>query len=223
MKDLLIQIVPSLILQAAIIVLIAHLLFWYLKRSQNFSVTWQQVSAIALAISVLAGFSNTNQMYQTRRLLQSFQFSGNSEAVPNPLNQKAEFLTLVDQLAGSPDQINDETRKKIFAKYKSLFPTGLTEIVLYRDEIKKSYTCHAQLFQDLLEAIEKKEAVKSLQTQMCETYSGEFYNRPKLYTDDVLRDHQQAMKTLAQVDKAQVTLKLQQLKIRLEGVDKIFH
>jgi hypothetical protein len=215
---------PTL-LQPVLVFATFNIAWWISPRrlgSAQYLPTLATVNGYAAVMAALITGSGILNLAQTRAAIeaQTRAVAKANSSGRDPLVIKAEFLAVIDDVTGQPDRINDLMRREIFEKYKSLFPNGLADLVIYRDEIKKSYNCHYHLYLDLLKSLDSKIPLKSSETQLCEAYGGQFFNRAKLFTDETLRNHENLLKNSP--PKADIERRLQELKIRFDSVDLLF-
>lgn len=226
---------PSFFLHMAVIAALANIFWWVLSRFSP-NVKYSAIAASVLGIGVSSVFTADAVMknYQNQVLYKAEQASRQPDAVKakSPVELKSQFLNTVDVLAGQPEQVTDENRTKLFEQFQALFPKGNADLALYRDEIKKSYKCHMHLYEDTIASIEKKKPVKSSESILCESYSGAFFNREKLISPEVLKNQSDLIAALISgkasdpknplPSKEDLQAQAQQIKTRLESVDKIF-
>jgi hypothetical protein len=158
-------------------------------------------AAFYLMASTLIGFYQNNALFAYQQKMQATQQAAaqqQKDANVDPATKaKGDFLKIVEQLMGAPDQITPENKQKLFTQYASLFPNGNTDRQIYEKEILAVYNCQRYFWEDAMASYKAKKTVKSDSRKECETLPGQFFNREKLVTAETAKANDQTISRLS--------------------------
>jgi len=212
-----------IIIVPIVIALILVNLFWFLlaKVDSRFAYNAKTASLIAVAFVFLRAtdyFSLVLQRATTK-----------SAATQNatPEQAKQEFLKTVEYFANNPNQYNNEVKQKLFQQYQGLFPKGVEDVKVYRQEIGNAFLCQLALNEDALATSKQKKKVHSQSAEQCAKLPGTFFGRPQLIPPEIMQNHDKMLDLIVKGDKTAPKEKdlqavVDQQKQRVQVVQKIF-
>jgi hypothetical protein len=148
-------------------------------------------------------------MYQNVKLAELGRSEVTSKQAPNgeaqaqkapvdpKVQMKIDFLKNVEALITSPDQINDENKKKLFSVFGSLFPKGEADKKTFAQNISAAYECQLHFWEDALASYRQKKTIKSDIRKTCEAQSGAFFERERLISVEASKSNEKTLEEIA--------------------------
>lgn len=203
-------------------------LLWFAlaKIDARFAYNPKTASLIAVAFVLLRAtdyFSLVVQRATTKGNQQQQQAGQNL----TPEQAKQEFLRSVEFLANNPTQYNNEIKARLFQQFQSLFPKGIEDVKVFRQEIGNAFLCQLALNEDALNTAKQKKKIRSEPTEQCSKLPGAFFGRQQLIPAEIMQNHDKMLDLIVKGDKTAPKEKdlqavVEQQRTRVAVVQKIF-
>lgn len=201
-------------------------LFWFLlsKVDVRFVYSAKAASLIATAFVFLRATDYFSLVVQ-RTVGTNQQAAAGQQLTPEQARQ--EFLRTVEFLANNPTQYNNEIKARLFNQFQSLFPKGIEDIKVYRQEVGNAFLCQLALNEDALNTSKQKKKIRSDETEQCSKLPGTFFGRQQLIPTEIFDNHDKMLDLIVKKDKTAPSEKdlqavVDQQRQRVTVIQKIF-
>lgn len=213
-----------IIIVPIIVALILVNLFWFLlaKIDSRFAYNAKAASLIAVAFVFLRATDYFSLVVQ-----RATSKSAATAQAASPEQAKQEFLKTVEYFANNPNQYNTDVKAKLFQQYQGLFPKGIEDVKVYRQEIGNAFLCQLSLNEDALATSKTKKKTHSQTTDQCAKLPGAFFGRQQLIPPEIMQNNDKMLDLIVKGDKTAPKEKdlqavVDQQKQRVQVVQKIF-
>lgn len=172
---------------------------WYTwtKYVKATAFSWKFPVLASTVLTIYSMASLQLGIYQTTALSQLQQKLIAEQKANDPVQLKADFLKIVENVVATPDKITPELKQKFFTDYAKLFPNGPQDKLLYEQSVGAFFDCHKVFWEDALASFKTKKVTKSEGRLACEKLGGAFFGREKLFTMETLKNDDNMIESLA--------------------------
>lgn len=206
MSDYLISLIPSSATHMLACIALMYLIWWILKFAQpQWVISAKTPIILGVGLSLLFTLGTVTSVIQNQAIINRMKektkvpFDGlpPGEAAQKIHQIKSSFLSTVENLIANPVQLTESSKQALFEQFKVLFPHGKEDRSVYGDQIAQVYSCQKIFYEDALQALKTKKAVKSEGRQNCQSLKGDFFGRVLLVPEDVARANDETIASVA--------------------------
>lgn len=195
--------IPSMFMHWIATVALCLVVWWYTRETLAVKIKWVAVVVFATALSLFHALNVVVQISQNGALSQRQQelatkaqqamaTAGNNPnlkiGTEEEVRVRQEFLKMVEQLVGNPNQVTPEVRQQVISSFQGIF--GNQQLSqLYKQNIANFFLCGKAYMVDAIKSVEQKKEIKSADQATCAALTGEFFGRQKLIPDEFAKPY----------------------------------